>query len=90
MATTVYIDWVQPLYVALRGSRYKWLDLEALRRRLLPNNDINRIRYFTAMRITWAWGVGRTEQVQPAFGVVSDFGDALGGDSSSIDALGRL
>jgi uncharacterized LabA/DUF88 family protein len=51
MATTVYIDGFNLYYGALRGSTYKWLDLEALCRRLLPSDDINRIRYFTA-RIT--------------------------------------
>lgn len=30
---------------------YKWLDLESLWRRLLPQDEINQIRYFTA-RIT--------------------------------------
>ena len=31
-----------------KGRRYKWLDLEALCRHLLPKDSINRIRYFTA------------------------------------------
>ncbi|MGQ0848534.1 MAG: NYN domain-containing protein [Actinomycetota bacterium] len=51
MATTVYIDGFNLYYGALRDTPYKWLDLEALCRRLLPKDDINRIRYFTA-RIT--------------------------------------
>jgi uncharacterized LabA/DUF88 family protein len=51
MSTTVYIDGFNLYYGALRGSTDKWLDLEALCRRLLPRDDINRIRYFTA-RIT--------------------------------------
>ena len=51
MATTVYIDGFNLYYGALRGSTYKWLDLEALCRRLLPRDNINQIRYFTA-RIT--------------------------------------
>lgn len=32
----------------LKGTPYKWLDLDALCRRLLPNDEIKRIRYFTA------------------------------------------
>jgi hypothetical protein len=48
MATTVYIDGFNLYYGALRGSPYKWLDLEALSRRLLPKDDIRLIRYFTA------------------------------------------
>lgn len=51
MATTVYIDGFNLYYGALRDTPYKWLDLEALCRRLLPKDDVNRIRYFTA-RIT--------------------------------------
>jgi uncharacterized LabA/DUF88 family protein len=51
MATTVYIDGFNLYYGALRGSTYKWLDLEVLCRRLLPRDDIIQIRYFTA-RIT--------------------------------------
>ena len=51
MATIVYVDGFNLYYGALRGTPYKWLDLEALCRRLLPKDDINRIRYFTA-RIT--------------------------------------
>lgn len=51
MTTIVYIDGFNLYYGALRGSPHKWLDLEALSRRLLPNDDIRQIRYFTA-RIT--------------------------------------
>jgi hypothetical protein len=48
MATIVYIDGFNLYYGALRGSPSKWLDLEALSRRLLPKDDIHLIRYFTA------------------------------------------
>jgi hypothetical protein len=44
----VYIDGFNLFYGALKGSPYKWLDLEALSRQLLPKDNINRIRYFTA------------------------------------------
>lgn len=47
----VYVDGFNLFYGALRGSPYRWLDLGALCRVLLPNDDINRIRYFTA-RVT--------------------------------------
>lgn len=46
--TNVYIDGFNLFYGALKGSPYKWLDLEALSRQLLPKDNINRIRYFTA------------------------------------------
>lgn len=48
MATNVYIDGFNLYYGAVKGTPHKWLDLEALCRRLLPKDDIRRIRYFTA------------------------------------------
>lgn len=48
MATHVYIDGFNLYYGCLRGSPYRWLDLEALCARLLPADDIVKIRYFTA------------------------------------------
>lgn len=48
MRANVYVDGFNLYYRALRGTSYKWLDLEALSRRLAPGYDINRIRYFTA------------------------------------------
>lgn len=49
LRTNVYIDAFNLYFGALKGTRWKWLDLEALCRRLLPGNDIRRIRYFTAL-----------------------------------------
>ena len=49
MATYVYIDGFNLFYGSLKGSAYKWLDLEELCRRLLPSDDIQQIRYFTAI-----------------------------------------
>lgn len=46
--TNVYIDGFNLFYGALKGRQYKWLDLEALCRHLLPKDSVNRIRYFTA------------------------------------------
>jgi hypothetical protein len=46
--TNVYIDGFNLYYGCLRGTPYRWLDVAALCRRLLPRNEINRIRYFTA------------------------------------------
>jgi NYN domain len=45
--TNVYVDGFN-LYYALRDTPHKWLDLGALFGQLLPRNDIQRIRYFTA------------------------------------------
>ena len=52
MKANVYVDGFN-LYYGLRyyeqrGTLYKWLDLAALCRAELPNETINRIRYFTA------------------------------------------
>jgi hypothetical protein len=46
--TNVYIDGFNLYYGCLKGSAYKWLDLEALCARLLPSNDIRQIHYCTA------------------------------------------
>jgi len=48
MPTNVYVDGFNLYYGCLRGSAYKWLDLAALCRIMLPHDDIKRIRYFTA------------------------------------------
>lgn len=48
MRTNVYVDGFNLYYGLLRGTPYKWLDLEALFRRMLPGHDIGRIRYCTS------------------------------------------
>ena len=48
MRTNVYVDGFNLYYGCLKGTPYRWLDLEALGSRLLPTNSIHRIRYFTA------------------------------------------
>ncbi len=49
MKANLYIDGFNLYYGALRGTTYKWLDVDALARRLLPRDQIHRIRYFTAL-----------------------------------------
>lgn len=49
LKTNVYIDGFNLYYGCIRHTPYKWLDLAALCTRLLPKNQINRIRYFTAL-----------------------------------------
>ena len=47
--TYVYVDGFNLYYRALRKTKFKWLNLEALVRGLLDaENEISRIRYFTA------------------------------------------
>ncbi len=49
--THIYIDGFNLFYGALKGTPYKWLDLNRLCELLLPHNDIQSIKYFTA-RVT--------------------------------------
>ena len=46
--TCVYIDGFNLYYGALRKTSFRWLDLEAFCRLLLPRNDVQAIKYFTA------------------------------------------
>lgn len=45
----MYIDGLNLFYGALKGTPFKWLDVEAFARRLLPRDYIAEIRYFTAV-----------------------------------------
>ncbi|MDE2900924.1 MAG: NYN domain-containing protein [Chloroflexota bacterium] len=47
--TNVYIDGFNLYYRAVRGTPYRWLDLGKLAGLLLPRQQVNRIRYFTAL-----------------------------------------
>ena len=47
MRANVYVDGFN-LYYGLRSTPYRWLDVAALCRRLLPEDTIHRIRYYTA------------------------------------------
>jgi len=49
LRTNVYVDGFNLYYGCLKGTPYKWLDLDALCRRLLPKHELGRIRYFTAI-----------------------------------------
>ena len=46
--TNVYVDGFNLYYGALKNTSYRWLDLDALSRLLLPGHEIREIRYFTA------------------------------------------
>jgi hypothetical protein len=49
VATVVYVDGFNLYYGAVKGTPHKWLDLEALSRRLLPKDQLVEVRYFTAL-----------------------------------------
>jgi len=44
----IYVDGFNLYYGLVRGTPYRWLDLGKLCRLVLPGDEINRIRYFTA------------------------------------------
>lgn len=46
--TWVYVDAFNLYYGALKGTPYKWLDLQALCRVMIPRNTVIGIKYFTA------------------------------------------
>ncbi len=48
MDTYVYIDGFNLYYGALKGTQYKWLNLQKLCELVLPNNKIAYIKYYTA------------------------------------------
>ena len=49
LRTIVYVDAFNLYYGCLKGTPYRWLDLEQLARRLLAaHNDLRRIKYYTA------------------------------------------
>jgi uncharacterized LabA/DUF88 family protein len=46
--TFVYVDAFNLYYGAVKDTPYKWLDLQALCRVMIPKNQVARIKYFTA------------------------------------------
>jgi uncharacterized LabA/DUF88 family protein len=49
MRTCVYIDAFNLYFGALKNTPYRWLDLSKFCQRLLPKNEIHRIKYYTAL-----------------------------------------
>lgn len=49
MKTFVYVDGFNLYYGSLKGTPFKWLNLETLCGLLLPGHEIAKIRYFTAV-----------------------------------------
>ena len=48
MSTNVYIDGFNLYNGVVRNTPFKWLDISAMCKMLLPRHTINRIKYFTA------------------------------------------
>ncbi|MFH1436201.1 MAG: NYN domain-containing protein [Pseudomonadota bacterium] len=49
MKTNIYVDGFNLYYGSLKGTPFRWLDISAMCRLLLPNDKINKIKYFTAL-----------------------------------------
>ena len=49
MNANVYVDGFNLYYGAVKGTPYRWLDIAAMCRLLLPHDQINQIKYFTAL-----------------------------------------
>jgi hypothetical protein len=50
MKTYIYVDGFNLYYRAVKRTPYKWLDIDALSRFLLPKATIERINYYTAIK----------------------------------------
>ena len=52
--TIVYIDGYNLYYGLLKGTAYKWLDLLAFARQLLPDDhEVVAVKYFTSCTLTY-------------------------------------
>ena len=49
MKTNIYIDGFNLYYGSIKDTPYHWLDVGKMCRFLLPNDEIHRIKYFTAL-----------------------------------------
>lgn len=62
MSTNVYIDGFNLYNGLVKRTSYKWLNLDAMCRKLLPGHTINLIRYFTARVIGFPHDVGAPQR----------------------------
>lgn len=62
MKTSVYIDGFNFYYGCYKNvsayRKHKWLNLRALSEAILPNDQVHRVHYFTAMVAATAWNPG--------------------------------
>ena len=49
MKTNLYVDGLNLYYRAVRGTSFKWLNIQKLAENLLPGDEILKIRYFTSL-----------------------------------------
>ena len=49
MKANIYVDGFNLYYGAVKGTTYRWLNIAAMSQLLLPHDEINRIKHFTAL-----------------------------------------
>ena len=49
LKTNIYVDGFNLYYGALKGTPYRWLNINKLCRIMLPRDTIHQIKYFTAL-----------------------------------------
>jgi len=49
MKANIYVDGFNLYYGCVKGTPYRWLNLAAMFRLLLPNDAVHKIKYFTAL-----------------------------------------
>jgi hypothetical protein len=49
MKANIYVDGFNLYYGSLKRTPFRWLDISALCRLLLPNDTLHGIKYFTAL-----------------------------------------
>ncbi|VAW43318.1 conserved hypothetical protein [hydrothermal vent metagenome] len=49
MKASIYVDGFNLYYGALKNTPYRWLDIAKLCQMMLPHDNINQIKYFTAL-----------------------------------------
>lgn len=62
--THAYVDAFNLYYGALKGSRFKWLNLRTLCDLLLPQHGVRSIKYFTALVSAWPHDPGQPQRQQ--------------------------
>ena len=62
LRTNVYIDGFNLYYGALKFTKFKWLNLRSLSNVLFPDDDIQRISYFTARLTPRAYDLAQPER----------------------------
>lgn len=81
--TIVYVDAFNLYYGALKDSRFKWLDLDSLAKRLLPRDQTVAIRYFYGQHECQTWRPGSTA-------AAADISSGAGDDPAPLDPSGSL